>query len=109
MSNLLPFRDTPAEICILRLSALGDVTHVVPVVRAIQSHWPATRISWIIGKLEHRLLGSLAGVEFIPFDKRGGLKELWRLRQQLRGRRFDVLLHMQVAARANILSRLVTA
>lgn len=97
----------PDNICILRLSALGDVTHTVPVVRALQSQWPACRITWIIGRLEHRLLAGLDGVEFIVFDKRGGLSAVRELYNQLRVRHFDLLLHMQVALRANLLSTLV--
>jgi heptosyltransferase I len=93
----------------LRLSALGDATHTVPVIRALRAAWPDARITWIIGKLEHRLLSRLEGVEFIVFDKRGGLKALAGLRQALTGRHFDLLLHMQVALRANLLSRLVRA
>lgn len=106
---MLPLDFEPQSICILRLSALGDATHTLPVIRAIQREWPACRITWIIGKLERRLLEGLEGVEFIVFDKRGGWPEVRRLRSTLRGRRFDVLLHMQVAARANLLSRLVSA
>lgn len=97
------------SICIMRLSAIGDVTHVVPVVRAIRSHHPQARITWIIGKLEAKLLAGLEGIEFIVFDKKGGFKAIQGLRQTLKGRKFDVLLHMQVAARANLLSRLVKA
>jgi heptosyltransferase I len=104
---MLPLLQPPARICILRLSALGDVTHVVPVVQAIRAHWPQTRITWIIGKLEHRLLARLDGVEFIVFDKRGGWPAIRSLRRELAGRPFDALLHMQVALRSNILSRFV--
>jgi len=104
---LLPLQNQPEQICILRLSALGDATHVVPVVRAIQDHWPDSQISWIIGKLEHRLLSGLENVEFIEFDKRGGWAAVRELRKQIRNRRFDILLQMQVAARANLLSTLV--
>ena len=99
----------PRKICILRLSALGDATHVVPVVRSIQDNWPGAQISWIIGKLEHRLLSGLKNIEFIEFDKRGGWSAVRQLRNQLKDRRFDVLLHMQVAARSNLLSKLVRA
>lgn len=106
---MLPLDHPPQSICILRLSALGDATHTLPVLRAIQQQWPATRVTWIIGKLERRLLEGLENVEFIVFDKRDGWSEVGRLRAALRGRRFDVLLHMQVAARANLLSRLVDA
>ena len=106
---MLPLASPPESLCILRLSALGDTTHVVPVVRVLQEHWPQTRITWIIGKSEHRLLAGLEGVDFIPFDKRGGWGALQALRLRLRDRHFDVLLHMQVAARANLLSRFVRA
>lgn len=99
----------PDNICLLRLSALGDATHAVPVVRALQAAWPDTHITWIIGKLEHRLLGGLAGVEFLVFDKRDGRAAVSGLREQLKDRRFELLLHMQVALRANLLSRLVKA
>ncbi|HEY5776810.1 MAG TPA: glycosyltransferase family 9 protein [Xanthomonadales bacterium] len=97
------------SICIMRLSAIGDVTHVVPVIHAIRKHLPRAKITWIIGKLEARLLNGLPGVEFVVFDKKGGFKAFLQLRKTLKGRSFDVLLHMQVAARANLLSTLVKA
>lgn len=103
------FEHPPESICILRLSALGDVTHVVPVIRVLQQHWPTTRISWIIGVAEHRLLSGLEGIEFIVFNKRGGLKAWRQLHALMKQRQFDVLLHMQVAARANLLSTLIHA
>jgi heptosyltransferase I len=101
--------DQPQSICILRLSSLGDATHVVPVIRSLQASWPGTRITWVIGTLEHRLMRGLEGIEFIVFDKRGGWRAVRQLRSTLSGRRFDVLLHMQVAARANLLSRFIRA
>jgi heptosyltransferase I len=95
------------RLCILRLSALGDATHVVPVVRAIQDQRPETKITWVIGKLEHQLLSGLDNVEFIVFDKRGGWPAIRALRKELRDRRFEALFHMQVSARANLLSRTI--
>ncbi len=100
---------TPDSLCLLRLSALGDVTHAVPLVRTLQRAWPDTRLSWIIGKFEQRLVGDIEGVEFIAFDKRGGWRAMRDLRRRLAGRRFDVLLHLQVALRANLLAGLVPA
>jgi heptosyltransferase I len=99
----------PESLCLLRLSALGDVTHAVPVVRTLQKAWPQTRLTWIIGRLEAELVGDLPGVEFIVFDKGQGLAAYRELHRQLRGRRFDVLLQMQVALRANLAGRLVRA
>jgi len=92
---------SPRSICILRLSAIGDVCHAVATVQAIQTRWPEAKITWIIGKIELMLLEGLPGVEFIVFDKKAGLKGYQALRQRLKGRRFDILLHMQVALRAS--------
>ncbi len=101
--------ESPQRICLFRLSALGDVCNCVPMVRAIQTRWPSARITWIIGALEHRLVSSLPGVEFIPFDKRSGMAGLLEFRHQLRARSFDILLLAQVSARANLMSRWVRA
>ncbi len=100
---------SPESICLLRLSALGDVTHVVPLVRTLRAAWPGVPITWIIGRAEHRLLAGLGGVEFIEYDKRSGVKGMRELRRGLGGRRFEVLMQMQVAARANLLSAFVPA
>lgn len=99
----------PDSVCLLRLSALGDVTHVVPVVRTLQRAWPATRLTWIIGRLEAQLVDDLPGVEFVVLDKGRGVRAHADLRRALRGRRFDVLLHMQVSLRANLAAALVRA
>ena len=98
----------PVSICLLRLSALGDVCHCIATVRAVQRRWPDVRLTWIIGKGEYRLVRDLPGVEFIVYDKRGGIGRLFELRKQLR-RRFDVLLHAQVSTRANLIASLVRA
>ncbi len=97
------------SICILRLSALGDVSHVVPIVRAIQEDSLDTKITWVCGKLEHQILSDIEGVRFVIFDKQAGVRGYLDLRRQLAGEQFDWLLHMQVAARANIASACITA
>jgi heptosyltransferase I len=99
----------PRSICLLRLSALGDATHVVPLVRTLQRAWPGVALTWIIGKGEAKLLEGLEGVEFIVHDKRAGWRGVRDLRERLAGRRFDVLLQLQLALRANLLSTLVRA
>ena len=99
----------PKKLCLLRLSAIGDVCHAVAMVQHIQRQWPKTEITWVIGKVEASLLQGLPGVEFVIFDKRAGLKGYQDLRQQMRSRQFDVLLHMQVALRASVASLCIPA
>ncbi len=100
---------TPQNICILRLSAIGDTCHVVPVLRTLQQAWPASRFTWIIGSLESRLMKSLPDVEFITVDKRASRAARGALARTLGSRRFDVLLHMQLALRASLIARQIRA
>lgn len=93
----------------MRLSAVGDVCNAVPVVRALQRHWPGTRITWVIGKLEASLVGDIPGIEFIIFNKAEGWRAFRGLRRNLAGRKFDLLLHIQAALRASIATLMVPA
>jgi heptosyltransferase I len=106
---MLSLAEPPRSVCILRLSAIGDACHVVPIVRTLQQAWPATQLTWIIGKTEARLMNLIDGVEFITVEKRSVLDSRRALQAQLAGRRFDVLLHMQLALRASLLAQCVAA
>ena len=86
----------------------------MPLVRTLQAAWPQVRLTWVIGRGEHRLLAGLPGVDFVEYDKKTGLAGMRAMRRELRARlgtarRFDALLQMQVAARANLLSAFVPA
>src|ERR1700722_16421780 len=103
----LHFNAPLRHVCLLRLSAIGDTCHALAALRAFQSAWPQTRFTWIIGKLEAKLMTAiLPEIEFIIFDKSKSSRELWRLRTALRGRRFDLLLDMQLSIRASLVSSL---
>jgi heptosyltransferase I len=107
MSDL--FAAPPDSVVTLKLSALGDVFHTLPVIRTLQRAWPAARFSWIIGRTEATLLGHIRDIEFIEFDKRAGSSGFRAVRRALRGRRVDLLLHMQFAWRASLIAALVNA
>ncbi|KAB0287682.1 glycosyltransferase family 9 protein [Vibrio fortis] len=98
------FTQAPESVCFLRLSAIGDVCHAVAAVQALQKQWPTTKVTWIIGKVEAQLLEGLEGVELIVFDKKAGfagMKDVWK---KLSDRKFDALVHMQLALRASLLT-----
>jgi heptosyltransferase I len=106
----LHFKPPLQHVCLLRLSAIGDTCHAVAALRAFQSAWPQTKITWIIGKLEAKLMTAiLPEIEFITFDKSATLRELWRLRGALSARRFDLLLDLQLSFRASLVASLVSA
>lgn len=98
------FTQAPQSLCVLRLSAVGDVCHALAVVQRIQAYYPNTQITWIVGKTEAALLAGIPNVTLIPYDKKTGWKGIFALWKQLRNTRFDALLNMQTAFRASILS-----
>ncbi|MFQ1023769.1 glycosyltransferase family 9 protein [Avibacterium paragallinarum] len=98
------FSTPPKSICILRLSAIGDVCNALSAVQQIQRYWKDTQITWIVGKTEMQLLQNVEGIRFIPYDKKTGWKGIWALWKTLRGEHFDVLLNMQTAFRASMIS-----
>jgi heptosyltransferase I len=104
-----PLERPPDSVCVIRLSAIGDCCHTLPVIRSIQAAWPRTAITWIIGKTEYGLMKGVEGVEFITFDKSRALTQLAGVRQSLIGRRYPVLLQMHASMRANLVSRMVRA
>lgn len=108
MSDVLKLPQN-ARICILRLSAIGDVCHAAAMVQRIRCARPDISITWIIGKVEYQLVQGMDGVEFVTYDKKTGRKGMQAIRQQLKTQRFDVLCVMQIALRANLLSRAVRA
>jgi heptosyltransferase I len=81
----------------------------VPVVRAIQERWPNANISWVIGKLESTLVGDMPGISFFVLDKSRGWRAYADLRQAMKGRVFDLLVHMQVSLRSSAASRLISS
>jgi heptosyltransferase I len=106
---MLNLSERPKSLCILRLSAIGDTCHVVPLVRTLQRLWPTTQLTWIIGRAEQRLMHLLPCIEFITIDKRDGWRGARALRAALHGRRFDVLLHLQLSLRASLVSTMIPA
>jgi heptosyltransferase I len=103
------FSTVPESVCVLRLSAIGDTCHALAVIRTLQHAWPQTHFTWVIGRVEARLLGHIPDIEFVVVDK-GSLPKAYRtLRAAMQGRRFDVLMHMQLALRASLLSMAIPA
>lgn len=106
---MIKFDQPPQSLCIFRLSAIGDVTHILPIIHTLKKVWPQTKITWIIGRLEYQLVKSLPGVEFVVFNKTDGWRAYVKLRQQMQHRQFDILLMMQAALRASIASLFINA
>ncbi|MEQ9400468.1 MAG: glycosyltransferase family 9 protein [Longimicrobiales bacterium] len=103
----------PRDVCIVMLSAIGDAVHVLPVANALKRAWPETRITWVIQPVPHLLVRDHPAIdEFVLFRRRKGLaawKGFAEAGSRLRERRFDVVLGLQVYAKAGLLTALASA
>lgn len=97
------------SICIVRLSALGDILMLVPLVRTLQSQLPQVKLTWIISRPAYDLVEGMDNVVFIVIDKPKNLADFWRFKKQMQDQTFDVLLAPQASFRTNLLYPLIKA
>jgi len=90
--------DSAPRILIVRLSAIGDVIHGLPVLNALREAFPKAFLGWVVeGRAASLLEGHPALDQLIPI-RRGWLKSpmtVLRLRRQLRELAFDVTIDVQ--------------
>jgi heptosyltransferase I len=112
--HLIPLPSVPlppsARVLIVMMSAVGDAVHVLPVVTALKRHDPAIRITWVLQGGPASLVRGHPDVdEIILFDRQGGWRAFAELRGALGGRRFDVVIDLQVYFKASIVTALASA
>jgi len=97
------------KVALVRLSAIGDCTLVLPVVRALLRHKPELELYWIIGKAAYSLLKDSAHprLHYVPIDKPKRIADYRALKKQLSGIQFDAVLAIQASARANLIYPLI--
>ena len=97
--------NTSISICILRLSSIGDVTHIIPIISTIRDVYPKSRISWVIGKTEYELVKNLKNIDFIVVDKKKTLDSILDMRSLFKNNKFDVVFHMQKSLRSKLIGK----
>ena len=103
-------QSVPDKICIVMMSAVGDAVHVLPVINALKRANPKTRISWVLQPGPAALVRNHRSVdEIIAFDRTRGLKAFADVRSELAGRRFDLVINLQVYFKAGIVTGMTRA
>lgn len=99
----------PQRILIVRLSAIGDVIHGLPVLGALRDAYPQARLAWVV---EDRASGLLEGHESLDeliAVPRGWLKSprtVWQLRRRLRALQPEVSIDLQGLTKSAVVARL---
>lgn len=100
-----PDGSVPRRVCLVMLSALGDVVHALPVVSAIKRHAPATHLTWIIQPGPAELIrGHPAVDEMLIFERRSGWRGYAALHRTLRERPFDLVVDLQPCFKAGLIT-----
>ena len=96
------------NVLIVMMSAIGDAVHTLPIVTAIKRHNPASRITWILQPGPAEFARGHPGIdEIIVFNRKPALPAFLDLRRKIRGRRFDIVLNLQVYLKGGLVSTLV--
>jgi len=100
----------PQSVVIVRLSALGDTVHVMPLVASLRQAWPETRIAWAVQSSTYRLMKPHPDVdEFLLFERSAGVRAYPRFRRELAGRRFDLAIVPHTAFKAGLVTATIRA
>lgn len=97
------------RILIVRLSALGDVVHGLPVLCALRKNLPAAHIGWVVEGQAAAVLHDHQALDCLIQVPRGWLKSpraLLRLRRELAAERFDVSIDLQSLTKSAVAARL---
>lgn len=110
------------NVAIVKLSALGDVVHALPVAAALRAARPAARVTWLVEARNAPVLAGHPAVDrVVTVDTRRWrrartpaalgttIRELAALRRTLRAARFDVAIDLQDLVKSGVLTAMTGA
>jgi lipopolysaccharide heptosyltransferase I len=101
---------TSHRFLIVRLGALGDVIHGIPVAAALRERFPASRIDWMVDPTYVDLLRHVRGVDApVPVDPRRQRASLLATLRQLRAVGYTAAVDLQGLIKSAVLARSVGA
>lgn len=103
---------TPNHILILRLSALGDVAMIVPVVLALRQQYPDLKISILSRAFFGPFFDEIPNINFYPIDPEylnSGIAGLYKLFRKLSKYDIDAVADLHDVLRTKVLRNLFKA
>ncbi len=98
------------RVCIVMMSAVGDAVHVLPLLTSLKRANPEMHVTWILQPGPATLVrGHPLVDEILLFDRSAGLKGFLNIRRELGGKRFDLVINLQVYFKAGIITSFTNA
>src|SRR5881275_2486127 len=108
-----------SRFLLIRLGALGDIVHAIPVAAALRRAFPSARIDWLVDAkhreildlvpvIDRRLVWSGGGVG-PDLARRGAVSGAIAAIRELRRARYDVAIDLQGLLKSAVLARASSA
>jgi len=95
---------------IVRLGALGDIVHTIPVAAALRRAYPSARIDWLVSGKHHEILDLVPAIDHrLSIKDRSGADEGESLTDTIgiiRRTRYEVAIDLQGLIKSAIIARL---
>ena len=102
----------PRAFLIVRLGALGDIVHALPLAAALRAAWPDARIDWLVDVKHRAVLDRVAGLSnIVTIDTRQlrGDIGIVPVVRRLRAAHYDVAVDAQGLMKSALLAHLAGA
>lgn len=96
------------RLLIVRLGALGDIVHAVPVVAALRRTFPQAQVDWVVSAKHEEILGFVTGVSsrIVVRSSSGGRGlSLPAAIRAIRRAKYDVTLDLQGLLKSGVIAR----
>ncbi len=91
--------ETPSRLLLVRMSAMGDIIHVIPAYSLLRNAFPEARIDWLVESRFAPLIRDypgLSGLIEIPRGKNErSIGKYWEVLQEIRRNRYDAAIDFQ--------------
>ena len=110
VSERLDLDRVPERVAMVRLSAIGDTVHAMPIATSLKRAWPNCHVTWVIQPLPYELMRGRPDVDdFVIFHRQRGARAYRDFAREVAGRSFDLVLDMHPYFKAGVVTRLLRA
>jgi len=112
--------DPPRSILLVKLSAIGDVVHTLPLLEVLRKHFPDARIDWLVEEEASPMIEGHQDVDrvivssrklwqkrfLLPAERGAVLSEVRRFLHDLRSREYDLVMDLHGLFKSGLLTGL---
>jgi heptosyltransferase-1 len=100
-----------SRFLLVRLGALGDIVHAIPVAAALRRAFPSAQIDWLVGARHKEILDLVTVIDrrLAIADRGNAVASMRAIVRELRQTRYDVVVDLQGLVKSAVLARLSAA